>query len=74
VRPLAAVTNTHFTISRTNGRKDFSEEHIIAVLKEGEGGVPVAEIGGLDVSDAKRLRQLEWCSSFAPRHTIFDRG
>jgi putative transposase len=58
-------------------RKRFSEEQIIAVLKEGEGGVPVTEIcrkhgiadatyykwrakfGGLDVSDAKRLRQLE---------------
>jgi putative transposase len=58
-------------------RKRFSEEQIIAVLKEGEGGVPVAEIcrkhgisdatfykwrakfAGLEVSDAKRLRQLE---------------
>lgn len=58
-------------------RKRFTEEQIIAVLKEGEAGVPVMEIcrkhgisdatfykwrakfGGLDVSDAKRLRQLE---------------
>ena len=55
----------------------FSEEQIIAVLKEAEAGVPVLELcrrhgvseqtyyrwkkkyGGLEVSDARRLRQLE---------------
>jgi len=55
----------------------FTEEQIIGVLKEGEAGVPVAEIsrkhgicdqtyyrwkakyGGLEVSEARRLRQLE---------------
>lgn len=55
----------------------FSEEQIIAVLKEQEAGVPTAEVcrrhgvssatfykwkarfGGLEVSEAKRLRQLE---------------
>lgn len=55
----------------------FSEEQIIAILKEQEAGVPTAEVcrrpgvssatfykwkakfGGLEVSEAKRLRQLE---------------
>lgn len=55
----------------------FSEEQIIGVLKEGEGGVETEEIcrkhgicaqtyyrwkskfGGLEVSEARRLRQLE---------------
>jgi len=55
----------------------FTEEQIIGVLKEGEAGVPVAEIsrkhgiceqtyyrwkakyGGLEVSEARRLRSLE---------------
>jgi len=55
----------------------FTEEQIIGVLKEGEGGVAVKELcrqhgicdqtyyrwkskyGGLDVSEARRLRQLE---------------
>jgi putative transposase len=55
----------------------FTEEQIIGVLKEGEAGVPVAEIsrkhgicdqtyyrwkakyGGLEMSEARRLRQLE---------------
>lgn len=54
----------------------FSEEQIIAILKEQEAGVPTAEVcrrhgvssatfykwkakfGGLEVSEAKRLRQL----------------
>ena len=58
-------------------RGRFTEEQIIAVLREQEGGVPTAEIcrkhgvssatfykwkakfGGLEVSDAKRLRSLE---------------
>ena len=58
-------------------RSRFSEEQIIAILKEHEGGVATAEVcrrhgvsgatfykwkakfGGLEVSDAKRLRQLE---------------
>jgi len=55
----------------------FSEEQIIAVLKEQESGMPTADVcrrhgissatfykwkskyGGLEVSDARRLRQLE---------------
>ncbi len=55
----------------------FSEEQIIAVLKERQAGLPVAEVcrkhvisdatfdtwrskyGGLEVSDAKRLKALE---------------
>ena len=58
-------------------RSRFSEEQILAVLKEGEAGRKVADVcrthgisehtysrwkskyGGMDVSDAKRLRQLE---------------
>jgi putative transposase len=58
-------------------RKRFSEEQIIAILKEHESGIPVAELcrkhgvsdasiykwkakfGGMDVSEAKRLKQLE---------------
>ena len=58
-------------------RSRFTEEQIIAVLREQESGVPTAEVcrkhgvssatfykwkskfGGLEVSDAKRLRALE---------------
>ena len=58
-------------------RSRFSEEQIIAVLKEQEAGVPTADVcrrhgissatfykwkskfGGLEVSDARRLRTLE---------------
>ena len=58
-------------------KKRFSEEQIIGILKEGEGGVPVKELcrkpnisdatfytwrkkyGGMDVSEARRLRRLE---------------
>lgn len=58
-------------------RKRFSEEQIIAILKEHEAGVPVAELcrkhgvsdasiykwkakfGGMEVSEAKKLKQLE---------------
>ena len=58
-------------------RSRFSEEQIIAVLKEQEAGMPTAEVcrrhgissatfykwkskfGGLEVSDARRLRRLE---------------
>jgi len=58
-------------------RSRFTEEQIIAILKEQEAGVPVAELcrkhgmssasfygwkakfGGMDVSDAKRLKALE---------------
>lgn len=58
-------------------RKRFSEEQIIAILKQAEGGLPVAELlrqhgiaegtfyhwkskyGGMELSDAKRLKQLE---------------
>lgn len=55
----------------------FSEEQIIAMIKEQEGGIPTAEVcrkhgistasfyrykskfGGLDVSDARKLKALE---------------
>jgi putative transposase len=58
-------------------RSRFSEEQIIAILKEQEAGAPTAEVcrrhgissatfykwkakfGGLEVSEAKRLRALE---------------
>ena len=58
-------------------RSRFSEEQIIAVLKEHEAGMPTAKVcrrhgispatfykwkskfGGLEVSDARRLRTLE---------------
>ena len=58
-------------------RSRFSEEQIIAILKEHEAGMPTAEVcrrhgissatfykwkskfGGLEVSDARRLRTLE---------------
>ena len=58
-------------------RSRFSEEQIIAILKEQEAGVPVSELcrkhgvsdgsiykwkarfGGMDLSEAKRLRALE---------------
>ena len=58
-------------------RSRFTEEHIIAVLREQETGVAVAELcrkhgvssatfykwkakyGGLDVSEARRLKALE---------------
>jgi len=58
-------------------RKRYTEEQIIAILKENEAGVPVPELarrygvaeqsiyrwrskfGGMEVSDAKRLKQLE---------------
>ena len=57
--------------------KRYSEEKIIAILKEHESGIPVADLcrrhgvseqsiyrwktkfGGMEVSDAKRLRDLE---------------
>lgn len=58
-------------------RSRFSEEQIIAILKEHEAGTPVSELcrkhgvsdasiykwkakfGGMDVSEAKRLKTLE---------------
>jgi putative transposase len=58
-------------------RARFTEEQIIAILKEQEAGAPTADVcrrhgvssatfykwkakfGGLEVSEAKRLRQLE---------------
>ena len=58
-------------------RSRFSEEQIIAILKEHEAGMPTADVcrrhgissatfykwkskfGGLDVSEARRLRSLE---------------
>ena len=62
---------------RTDERARFTEEQIIAVLKEHEAGVKTADLarkhgiseatiynwkakfGGMDVSEAKRLRALE---------------
>lgn len=61
----------------------FTEEQIVAILKESEAGTPTTELirrhgissgtfynwrkkyGGLDVSEAKRLKQLE-----AENHTL----
>ena len=58
-------------------RKRFSEEQIIGILKQAEGGLPLPELirqhgicegtyyrwkskyGGLELGDAKRLKQLE---------------
>ena len=58
-------------------RKRFSEEQIIMVLKQAEGGLPIPELtrrhgisegtfyrwkskyGGLELSEAKRLKQLD---------------
>jgi putative transposase len=58
-------------------RSSFTEEQIIAILKEQEAGVPVADLcrkhgvsnasiykwkakyGGMDVSEARRLKALE---------------
>ena len=58
-------------------RKRFSEEQIIGILKQAEGGLPVPELirqhgisegtyyrwkskyGGLELNEAKRLKQLE---------------
>ena len=58
-------------------RSRFSEEQIITILKQAEGGLPLPELirqhgisegtyyrwkskyGGLELSDAKRLKQLE---------------
>ena len=58
-------------------RKRFSEEQIIMILKQAEGGLPIPELtrqhgisdgtyyrwkskyGGMELSDAKRLKQLE---------------
>lgn len=57
--------------------KRFSQEQIIAVLKQGEAGMPAAELcrehgisevtyyrwkskyGGMEINEAKRLKQLE---------------
>ena len=58
-------------------RKRFSEEEIIGILKQAEGGLPLPELirqhgicegtyyrwkskyGGLELNEAKRLKQLE---------------
>ncbi len=44
-------------------RSRFNEEQIIAILKEHEAGIAVAGLcrkrGGMDVSEAKRLKMLE---------------
>jgi putative transposase len=58
-------------------RRRFSEEQIIGILKQAEGGLPLPELvrqhgicegtyyrwkskyGGLELSEAKRLKQLE---------------
>lgn len=67
-------------------RSRFSEEQVIAILKEQESGVPTAEVcrkhgissatfykwksrfGGLEVSDARKLRALEDESEPSRRH------
>lgn len=41
-------------------RSRFTEEQIIAILREQEAGVPVkAKYSGMSVSDAQKLRTLE---------------
>jgi putative transposase len=58
-------------------RKRFSEEQIVTILKQAEGGLPIAELirqhgisegtyyrwkskfGGMELGDARRLKQLE---------------
>ena len=57
--------------------KRFTEEQIIGILKEAEGGLPVSEVirkhgiaegsfyrwkakfGGMEIGDARRLKQIE---------------
>jgi hypothetical protein len=42
-------------------RKRFKEEQIIVVLKEAETGVKTGDLGRRHgISEAKRLRSLEW--------------
>ncbi len=44
-------------------KKRFSEEQIVGILREAEAGVSIKELcreyGGVDVTDVKRLRNLE---------------
>lgn len=58
-------------------RKRYTEEQIVAILKEGQAGIPTAELcrkygmsggsyykwrakfSGMEVSDVKKMRQLE---------------
>ena len=37
----------------------FSEDQVIRFIKQAEAGIPItAKFGGMDVPDAKRLREL----------------
>ena len=76
-RKVDAVSDQRKVGSAPRLRSRFSEEQIIAVLKEQEAGMATADVcrrhgissatfykwkskyGGLEVSDARRLRQLE---------------
>ena len=45
-------------------KKRFTEQQIVAILKEGEAGVPAKEIWrkkyrGMETEDIRRLKQLE---------------
>ena len=74
------------------GQSRFTEEQIIALLRDQEAGVPTAEVcrkygvssaifykwkakfGGLEVSEAKRLRALEDEPASAGRRSVRNRA
>ena len=74
---VAPLNRSKTTWSLVHGRKRYTEEQIIAILKEHEAGMKTADLcrrhgiseasfynwkaryGGLEVSEAKRLRGLE---------------